>query len=82
MFWISIYKNFSRISDAASRILAIPLSQALSERTFSQITCAQTPQQASQSEQHLEYRLFVKGKAEDDGLKTVTGSSNCGGWVV
>ena len=76
MFWISIYK---RISDAAGRILAIPLSQALSERTFAQITCAQTPQQASQSEQQLEYRLFVKGNAEDDGLKTVIGSSNSGG---
>lgn len=62
MFWIHIESKFPRISEASIRILAIPVSQALSERFFSELLNAQTPQQSNQSLAHLEERLSVKAK--------------------
>lgn len=82
MFWIRIHKKFPRLSDTASRSLAAPLSQSLSERTFSQITCAQTPRRANQSEKRLEDRLFIKGKSEAIALITCRGTDNSGGQKI
>lgn len=70
MFWINIGKNFSRFADAALRVPEIPLAQALSERTFSQITSAQKQQQSCQSSQSLKVRLCVKNKVKDGSLQT------------
>lgn len=59
MLWIHVESKFSRVSEAATRILAFPASQALSERSFPELLSAQTPQQSTQSMAYLEDRLSV-----------------------
>lgn len=68
MFWTLLENKFPRFSQASKRLLAIPVSQALSERTFSLLNNAQTPQQCRQSESHLEDCVFVKCKGDEGAL--------------
>ena len=72
MFWGQRHAKFPRLTEAAIRISGTPPSQALSERTFSELLNAQTRQQSRQSGQHLEERLYVKDKAEEGILVSLS----------
>ena len=78
MFWKVVSKKFPRIFEAAIRLLGIPVSQFLSERNFSHLSNAQKPQQGQQSGDHLDERLYVKGKDDEGALVTVLNVGDLG----